>query len=53
MWSNDGDIYFVSDREGNGLTNIWRVSRKRRQGRTVTSFKTGDVRLPRSAPTAR
>ena len=25
MWSTDGFIYFVSDREGNGLTNIWRV----------------------------
>src|SRR5262245_53557735 len=25
MWSQDGHVYFVSDREGNGLTNIWRV----------------------------
>jgi len=25
MWSTDGFIYFVSDREGNGLTNIWRI----------------------------
>ena len=33
MWSRDGFIYFVSDRDGNGLTNIWRVPEKRRQGR--------------------
>jgi Tol biopolymer transport system component len=26
MWGHDGNIYFVSDRDGNGLTNIWRVS---------------------------
>ena len=25
MWSTDGHIYFVSDRDGAGLTNIWRV----------------------------
>ena len=33
MWSQDGFIYFVSDRDGNGLTNIWRVPEKRRRGR--------------------
>src|SRR5262245_26350398 len=26
MWGADSHIYFVSDREGNGLTNIWRIS---------------------------
>ena len=26
MWSRDGDIYFVSDRDGGGLTNLWRIS---------------------------
>src|SRR5262250_252436 len=26
MWGHDGEIYFVSDRDGNGLTNIWRVA---------------------------
>jgi len=30
MWAGDGHIYFVSDREGNGLTNA--RFRKRRQG---------------------
>ena len=25
LWSKDGFIYFVSDREGKGQTNIWRV----------------------------
>ncbi len=46
MWSTDGFIYFVSDREGNGLTNIWRVSDNGGKAERVTSFKTGDVRWP-------
>ena len=46
MWSRDGDIYFVSDRDGGGLTNIWRISDKGGKADKVTSFKTGDVRFP-------
>ncbi|MGE0130638.1 MAG: S41 family peptidase [Blastocatellales bacterium] len=46
MWSHDGHIYFVSDREGNGLTNIWRVRESGGKAEQVTSFKTGDVRWP-------
>jgi tricorn protease len=46
MWSRDGHIYFVSDREGNGLTNIWRVSEKGGKAERVTSFAAGDVRWP-------
>jgi tricorn protease len=46
MWSNGGDIYFVSDRDGNGLTNIWRVSDSGGKADKVTQFKTGDVRFP-------
>jgi tricorn protease len=46
MWSTDGDIYFVSDREGNGLTNIWRVGEGGGKAERVTSFKGGDVRFP-------
>jgi tricorn protease len=46
MWGRDGYIYFVSDREGNGLTNIWRVSEKGGKAEQVTSFKAGDVRWP-------
>ncbi len=46
MWGTDGQIYFVSDREDNGLTNIWRVSEKGGKAERVTSFKTGDVRWP-------
>jgi tricorn protease len=46
MWGNDGFIYFVSDREGNGLTNIWRVSDDGGRAERITSFKTGDVRWP-------
>jgi len=44
MWGHDGGIYFVSDREGNGLTNIWRVSEDGGKAERITSFKTGDVR---------
>ncbi|HEV7902554.1 MAG TPA: hypothetical protein VGO96_01835, partial [Pyrinomonadaceae bacterium] len=46
MWARDGHIYFVSDREGGGLTNIWRVSEAGGKAERVTSFKTGDVRWP-------
>src|SRR5262249_25846552 len=47
MWSADGAIYFVSDREGNtGLTNIWRLGENGGKADRVTSFKTGDVRWP-------
>ncbi|MEK6280039.1 MAG: S41 family peptidase [Acidobacteriota bacterium] len=46
MWAQDGFIYFVSDREGNGLTNIWRVSDNGGRAERITSFKSGDVRWP-------
>jgi tricorn protease len=39
MWGRDGSIYFVSDRDGNGLTNIWRVSDSGGKADKVTSFK--------------
>jgi len=45
MWSQDGNIYFVSDRE-NGQTNLWRISERGGKAERVTSFKTGDVRFP-------
>lgn len=46
MWGHDGFIYFVSDRDGNGLTNIWRVSDGGGKADRITTFKTGDVRWP-------
>jgi tricorn protease len=46
MWANDGFIYFVSDREGNGLTNVWRVAESGGKAERITSFKSGDVRWP-------
>jgi len=46
MWGHDGFIYFVSDRDGNGLTNIWRVSDAGGKADRVTTFKAGDVRWP-------
>jgi tricorn protease len=46
MWGRDGFIYFVSDREGNGLTNIYRVSESGGKADRVTTFKAGDVRWP-------
>jgi tricorn protease len=46
MWGQDGAIYFVSDREGNGLTNIWRIPDSGGKADRVTSFKSGDVRWP-------
>ena len=46
MWGNDGGIYFVSDRDGGGLTNIWRTSDSGGKAEKITSFKAGDVRWP-------
>ncbi|HEX7332262.1 MAG TPA: S41 family peptidase [Pyrinomonadaceae bacterium] len=46
MWGHDGHIYFVSDRDGNGLTNIWRVSDNGGKADKVTTFKSGDIRWP-------
>ncbi len=46
MWGSDGGIYFVSDREGNGLTNIWRISGDGGRADRITSFKSGEVRWP-------
>ncbi|MEK6335573.1 MAG: S41 family peptidase [Acidobacteriota bacterium] len=45
MWSGN-DIYFVSDRDGNGLTNLWRIAESGGKAERVTSFKSGDVRFP-------
>jgi tricorn protease len=46
MYSTGGWIYFVSDRDGNGLTNIWRVSEKGGDAQKITKYTTGDVRWP-------
>jgi tricorn protease len=46
LWSTDGHIYFVSDREGKGLTNIWRVPETGGDAEQVTRFTSGDVRFP-------
>ncbi|MGI9104700.1 MAG: S41 family peptidase [Pyrinomonadaceae bacterium] len=46
MWARDNFIYFVSDRESGGLTNIWRVAEAGGKAERVTSFKSGDVRWP-------
>jgi tricorn protease len=46
MWARDGFIYFVSDREGGGLTNVWRVAEAGGKAERITAFKTGDVRWP-------
>lgn len=46
LWSRDGFIYFVSDREGKGLTNIWRVRETGGDAEQVTRFTSGDVRFP-------
>ncbi|MFN0121208.1 MAG: S41 family peptidase [Blastocatellia bacterium] len=46
MWGRDAHIYFVSDRDGNGLTNIWRVAENGGKAEKVTSFTSGDVRWP-------
>jgi tricorn protease len=46
LWSRDGFIYFVSDREGKGQTNIWRVGENGGEAEQITRFTSGDVRFP-------
>ena len=46
MWSRDGHIYFVSDRDGKGLTNIWRTAETGGKAEKITTFTAGDVRWP-------
>jgi tricorn protease len=46
LYGHDGFVYFVSDREGKGLSNLWRVSDKGGPAEPVTTFTSGDVRFP-------
>ena len=46
LWARDGFIYFVSDREGKGLTNIYKVPQAGGDAVQVTKFTAGDVRFP-------
>jgi tricorn protease len=46
MWSQDGSIYFVSDRDPNAQANLWRVPESGGDAVRVTDFKDGDVRFP-------
>jgi tricorn protease len=46
MWSADGYIYFVSDRDTNSQSNIWRVPEGGGEASRVTTFTDGDVRFP-------
>ncbi|WP_406699387.1 S41 family peptidase [Singulisphaera sp. Ch08] len=46
MWSQDGHIYFVSDRDDNAQANLWRVPESGGEATRVTSFHEGDVRFP-------
>ena len=46
MWSQDGNIYFVSDRDTNAQANIWRVPESGGPAVRVTEFDKGDVRFP-------
>lgn len=45
MYGIDG-VYFVSDRDGGGLTNIWKVGDGGGKADKITAFKAGDVRFP-------
>ena len=46
MWSNDGRIYFVSDRDPGSQANVWFVPESGGDAVKVTDFKDGDVRFP-------
>lgn len=46
MWSSDGAIYFVSDRDDKAQSNLWKVPEGGGDAVRVTDFKDGDVRYP-------
>ncbi len=46
MWSSDGAIYFVSDRDEAAQPNLWKVPQDGGEAVRVTNFKDGDVRFP-------
>ena len=46
LWSNDGRVYFVSDRDPNAQANLWFVPESGGNAVKVTDFKDGDVRFP-------
>ncbi|HZN36763.1 MAG TPA: hypothetical protein VFB80_23195, partial [Pirellulaceae bacterium] len=46
MWSSDGSIYFVSDRDENAQPNLWKVPEGGGDAVRVTNFKDGDIRFP-------
>ncbi len=46
MWSGDGRIYFVSDRDPNSQANLWFVPESGGDAVRVTDFKDGEVRFP-------
>jgi tricorn protease len=46
MYGADTYVYFVSDRDTTGVTNVWRVSEKGGNAEPITTFKDGDVRFP-------
>ncbi len=46
MVGGDGFVYFVSDRDDNSVTNVWRVSDKGGNAERMTTFRDGDVRWP-------
>src|SRR5262245_17237089 len=46
MWSSDGSIYFVSDRDEKAQANLWKVPEGGGDAVRVTTFTDGDVRFP-------
>jgi tricorn protease len=46
MWSTDGWIYFVSDRDAGAQANLWKVPATGGQAVRVTQFTDGEVRFP-------
>ena len=46
LWSQDGHIYFVSDRDPGAQANLWRVPESGGDAEKVTTFTDGDVRFP-------
>jgi tricorn protease len=47
MWAADGKIYFVSDREPDGIPNLWSIDPQGGDPERVTAFDAGTILFPK------
>jgi tricorn protease-like protein/C-terminal processing protease CtpA/Prc len=50
MWSRDGKLYFLSDRDEKKRANLWQYDSSKKELRQITKFTDFDVRYPSIGP---